>query len=56
MSDHFWGMLWVGGSIPAYQAARASEHNIFNSLVCAVIWPADFGWSIVKEFYLNNES
>lgn len=42
-------MLYYGGLIPAYRAARANGHSeTFSLLIAMPLWPVDVGWTIAS--------
>ncbi len=43
-------MLWLGGLVPAYRAARANGYKVFGSVTSAIIWPADVGWHLAEAY------
>lgn len=47
----FFVMLYFGGYVPAYRAARKNGHGWLHAiLVDTVMWPADVGWELAARY------
>ena len=48
--EMFFTALYIGGTVPAYQNAKANKLGLAMCILNAFIWPSEIGWALAKKY------